>query len=121
LTRAADPVVLTGASLPLLVNGSRGLPVGFRWTGSAWVQFPIQIDERAVVNFGKIYNHVNVNFYGSDPNNFSTLVYTGGNTWTGNDPNSKFDADDELVFMARDAGEQAPAGSRPTGTVAGSG
>ena len=51
-----------------------------------------------------------MNFYGSDPNNFSALVYTGGNTWTGNDPNPKFDADDELVFMARDAGVQAPTG-----------
>ena len=77
VARPADPVVLTGASLPKFVNGPRGPLVGFRWTGSAWAQLPIQIDERAVVNFGKIYNDVNVNFYGSDPNNFSTLVYTG--------------------------------------------
>jgi hypothetical protein len=121
LARTADPVVLTGASLPKYVNGAKGPLVGFRWTGSAWAQIPIQIDERAIVNFGKIYNHVDVVFYGSDPNDFSSLVYTGGNTWTGNDPNAKFDADDELVFMARDAGAQAPANARPTGTVPGSG
>ena len=35
--------------------------------GRAWAQLPIQIDERAVVNFGKIYNDPNVNFYGSQP------------------------------------------------------
>ena len=50
----------------------------------------------------------------------SALVYTSPNTWTGADPNAKFDADDELVFMARDAGVQAPVGTRPTGTAAGS-
>src|SRR4051812_16221608 len=121
VARPTDPVVLTGAQLPSLLNTTRSPIVGFRWTGTAWAQFPVQIDERAVVNFGKIYNNVNVNFYGSDPKNFSALVYTGGNTFTGNDPNTKFDADDELVFMARDAGGQAPAGSNPTGTVAGSG
>jgi hypothetical protein len=121
VARSSDPVVLTGAQLPKLVNTTRAPIVGFRWTGSAWVQFPVQIDERAVVNFGKIYNNVNVAFYGSDPKNFSALVYTGGNTFTGNDPNNKFDADDELVFMARDAGVPAPAGSNPAGTLAGSG
>ena len=56
VARPADPVVLTGAQLPKLVNTTRAPIVGFRWTGSAWAQFPVQIDERAVVNFGKIYN-----------------------------------------------------------------
>jgi hypothetical protein len=119
LVRPADPVVVSGASLPTFVNGPKAPLVGFRWTGTAWVQLPIQIDERAVVNFGKIYNNVNVAFYGSDPKNFSALVYTSPNTFTGPDTNSKFDADDELVFMARDAGVAAPSGS-PAGTLAAS-
>lgn len=121
LARPSDPVVLTGADLPTLVNGTRAAILGFRWTGSAWVQVPIQIDERAVVNFGKIYNNPAAVFYGSMPANTSQLVYTGSNTWTGNDPNPKFDTDDELVFMGRDAGVQAPAGSVPVGALAGSG
>ncbi len=121
LTRPADPVVLTGADLPTFVNGPRATILGFRWTGSAWAQVPIQIDERAVVNFGKIYNNPSAVFYGSVPANTSQLVYTGGNTWTGNDPNAKFDADDELVFMGRDTGVQAPNGSVPAGAVAGTG
>jgi len=120
LARPADPVVLTGAALPTFVNGSKTTIVGFRWTGSAWAKVPIQIDERAVVNFGKIYKNYLGSFYGSTPSLVNQLVYTSGNTWTGNDPNPSFDADDELVFMGRDAGAQS-VGGNPTGTVAGSG
>ena len=62
LARPSDPVVLTGAQLPTLANGPRGTIVGFRWSGSAWVGVPIQVDERAVVNFGKIYRVTRANF-----------------------------------------------------------
>jgi hypothetical protein len=120
LARPSDPVVLTGAQLPTLANGPRGTIVGFRWSGSAWVGVPIQVDERAVVNFGKIYNNPNATYYSSKPALTSALVYTAGAYWTGNDPNPKFDADDELVFMARDAGVQS-AGGQPAGTLAGTG
>lgn len=118
LARPSDPVVLTGAQLPMLLNGPRPTVVGFRWTGTEWINIPIQIDERAVVNFGKIYNNPNAQYYSSKPALTNALVYTSGNTWTGNDPNPKFDADDELVFMARDAGVQAT-GGQPAGTLAG--
>ena len=121
LNRPADPVVLTGAALPTLVNGPKATIVGFRWTGTAWAALPVQIDERAVVNFGKIYNNPSAVFYGSMPGNVNQLVYTSTNTFTGGDPDAKFDSDDELAFMARDSGVVAPAGNRPTGTVAGSG
>ena len=121
LARPADPVVLTGADFPTFLNGPRATLVAFRWTGSAWAQLPIQIDERAVVNFGKIYNNPAAVFYGSPVGNVNELVYTTGSTWTGNDPNPKFDADDELAFMARDAGVQSPGGSAPGGTIAATG
>jgi hypothetical protein len=121
LARPSDPVVLTGSALPKFVNGPKARIVGFRWTGSAWVQLPIQVDERAVVNFGKIYNNPTGTYYNSKPGAMSALVYTSPNTWTGADPNPKFDADDELVFMARDAGVQAPEGSNPPGTKPGTG
>ena len=104
LTRPADPVVLTGANLPTLVNTGRARIVGFRWNTSTWQQVPIQIDERAVVNFGKIYNDPNAVFYGSQPASVNQLVYTSAATWTGDDPNVLFDSNDELAFMARDAG-----------------
>jgi hypothetical protein len=121
LARPADPVVLTGAQLPVFNNGPKGTIVGFRWTGTAWQQLPVQVDERAVVNFAKIYNFVSTQFYSSQPGLVNELVYTSTASWTGKDPNTKFDSDDELVFMARDAGVQAPGGSQPVGTVAGIG
>lgn len=121
LGRPVDPVVLTGAQLPSFNNGAKATIVGFRWTGTAWAALPVQVDERAVVNFGKIYNNPSAVFYNSAPGNVNQLVYTSPNTFTGGDPNAKFDSDDEIAFMARDAGVAAPAGLRPTGTVAGSG
>src|SRR3954454_17630725 len=121
LARPADPVVLTGAALPKYVNGARGPLVGFKWTGSAWSQIPIQIDERAVVNFGKIYKDASGSYYGSQPGLVNQLVYTDTATFTGADPNPKFDADDELVFMARDSGLVAPVGTRPALTAKNSG
>ena len=117
LARQSDPVVLTGTNLPALVNSARNSIVGFRWNGSAWVQLPIQIDERAVVNFGKIYNDPSATFYGVKPAAMSALVYTSSATWTGKDPNTKFDSDDELAFMARDAGVQHPAGGSTPATT----
>lgn len=121
LTRPADPVVLTGAKLPTFVNVGRARIVGFRWNGSSWRQVPIQIDERAVVNFGKIYNNPAAVFYGSKPADVNQLVYTSPLTWTGDDPNVLFDSDDELAFMARDAGSPATGGSTPAGVISTSG
>ena len=121
LTRAADPVVLTGSQLPTLVAGSKTTIVGFRWNGAAWQQLPIQIDERAIKNFSTIYNNAALSFYGSEPGLVDELVYTATSSWTGKDPDVKFDNDDELVFMARDAGVQSPGGSQPAGTAVGTG
>jgi hypothetical protein len=113
--------VLTGANVPSLLNAARERIVGFRWNGSTWRQVPIQIDERAVVNFGKIYNNPNAQFYNSKPGNVNQLVYTSALTWTGDDPNPAFDSDDELAFMARDAGHFASGSSTPTGVISTSG
>lgn len=121
ITRTSDPVVLTGAQIPMLLNANPLYVVGFRWTGTTWVQVPIQIDERAVVNFGKIYNNPNATFYGSQVGQVDKLVYTTSATFTGADANTLFDSNDELVFMGRDTGVAAPSGSRPSQTQAGSG
>lgn len=121
LARPADPVVLTGSQLPSMVGGSKTTIVGFRWSGSVWQQLPVQIDERAVKNFGSIYHNVATSFYSSQPGLVNQLVYTSTASWTGADPDPKFDADDELVFMARDAGVIAPGGSQPVGTAVGTG
>lgn len=120
LTRPADPVVVSGASLPTLSTFGKALIVGFAYDGSAWKHIPIQIDERALVDLGKVYNNLSFPNYPT-PTGVKVLTYTAGNTFTGNDPNKRLDADDELVFMARDAGVAAPEGSLPAGVVPGSG
>jgi hypothetical protein len=115
LTRDLDPVVLTGQALSDLTGLAVDRLVGFRWV-SGWVQIPVQIDERDIVDFDAIYG---------DPDLFvgvTTLAYTDPNTYTGPDTVPGFDSDDEIAFMAADAGNQAPQTvALPAGVVAGSG
>jgi hypothetical protein len=113
LNRPADPVVLTGANLPTLSTAKPAQLLGFAATGTGWRQIPIQVDERAVLNFGRVYH--------GSANNVNILGYTSKKTWAGADPVKTFDANDELAFMARDAGIQAPSATAPAGTKAGSG
>src|SRR5580765_5336721 len=56
LTRADDPVVLQGSALPKLLGSDPMHVVGFAWNGSAWVQLPVQVDQRDQVNPGAILN-----------------------------------------------------------------
>lgn len=113
LTRDRDPVVLTGADIAALT----GLPVddivAFKYLGG-WIQIPVQIDERKVVDYGVVYDD---GVYG-----VTTLAYTDPNTYTGPDTDLAFDSDDELAFMAKDAGDRAGSGAaEPTGVVPDSG
>lgn len=113
LNRGSDPVVMLGSDLPTFNGLAVNLVVGFRYDGG-WQQIPIQIDERKVVDFGTVYND---GTYG-----FTTLSYTDPNTYTGPDTNPAFDADDELVFMARNAADRAgPGCGEPAGVVPGTG
>jgi hypothetical protein len=111
LQRPFDPVVLTGADVSSLQGIAPGDLVAFRFEGH-WVQIPVQVDERAVVNFTQVYNG-NTLF-----GDFSTPAYTDPETFAGPDPNAALDADDEIVFMAKDAGTQQATGLEPAGVVA---
>ena len=55
--------------------------------------------------------------YDSSPVGLAPLVYTDAGTFTGADPDTGFDSDDELVFMARDAGDRSVASAAPIGTI----
>ncbi len=112
-TRSADPVVVTGADVPSLVGVAPASVVAFSRSGGQWVQVPVQVDERAMVDLATVY--------GLAPNGVTTLTYTDPNTFTGPDPDPKLDSDDEIAMMARDAGDRYPGGVDPAGTVAGSG
>lgn len=112
LDRPADPVVLTGAVTPTLNGLAPGDVVAFKYDGG-WQQIPVQVDERAVVNFGDVYDGA---FAGID-----VLTYTDSNTFTGADPDPAIDSNDEIVFMAKDAGDDPLSFAEPAGAVSASG
>ena len=112
LARDRDPLVLTGADMPTLIGAPPGRIVAFRHDGG-WLQIPVQVDERAVLDFGVVYDSTAIGY--------AVLTYNDTSTFAGADPDPGFDADDELVLMSGDAGA-APAGApEPPGTLPGSG
>lgn len=130
LTRADGPVVLTAGDFGIDGLGlDPDRVVAYRWnaTSSSWVQLPVQIDERHVVDFGsQPANNTSAGtpgtVYGTSPIGVTALQYSDPSTWVGADPDATVDADDEVVFMARDAGPEAPAAAQPpAGTIGGAG
>jgi hypothetical protein len=113
LGRKQDPVVLTGANVPSLQNIAPNLLVAFRYSSGAFAQVPVQVDERKPVDLGVVYNQA--------PNGVKPLSYADANTFAGPDVNPNLDPDDEIVFMANDAGGPAPRFVEPGGVVSGSG
>lgn len=107
--RDLDPVVIAGSSVPRLLGWQPSRIVGFRWK-NGWQQIPVQVDERDVKSFADIRKNNKLQV--------KALVYVDATTWTGADSDTKFDGDDELAFMYRDAGDPAGFGM-PQGVVAG--
>jgi hypothetical protein len=113
LNRPEDPVVMRGGQVPALQNVAAGDVVAFRWV-NAWNQVPVQVDERKAVDLGTVYNGAAMGYV--------TTVYADPGTFTGADANGNVDADDEVAFMAKDVGPEAPTdAAAPAGVVAGSG
>ncbi len=128
LDRATDPVVMTGAELPRLLGSAPANLAAYRYKPARgrhakrgrWVALPVQADERAVVDFGAPSGAPGVQgtVYGTAPIGATVLQYTDPNTFVGPDPDPTIDGNDEVVFMAADAGMRAPVRSkRPRGTV----
>jgi hypothetical protein len=115
LRRPSDPVVLSGDDLPRVGGVSPGDVVAFRRRNNAWQQIPVQVDERHTVNLGVVHNQA--------PEVASDyLVYSDPGTLAGADPVASVDSDDEIVFMAADAGGRAGDDvSEPSGVLPGSG
>ena len=126
ILRLDQPVVLTGADVPGAIGLEPDRVTLWRYT-NGWVQIPVQVDERHVVGFGSAPGNNNTagvtgTVYGNGATGVTALQYSDPDTFVGADPVTTIDADDEIVFMARDAGAQAPGGlARPPGTVAGTG
>lgn len=106
-----------------------GRIAAFRWTGSAWVEIPVQVDERFPYFLSNptsgfsFYSGVDEELtYAWDVESwkktagecFATYPPGAGATL---DPVPALDDDDEIVFMASDAGDQAPSDATgPPGT-----
>ena len=109
--READPVVLTGADVPKLAGVQPGSVVAFEWEGK-WRQVPVQVDERAVVDYPTVrQNHQ------TSGRPFSHEAYTDAGTFAGADPDPTLDDGDEIALMAKDAGLDASAAPSPPGVV----
>ena len=117
VNRPTTPVVLTGARVPSLAGTAADRVVAFRHnensdsTGRAWTQIPVQVDQRKVIAFGtnptdNTTAGVPGTVYGSGSGGPTGLQYADPDTWIGVDTNPALDADDEVVFMASDAGGQ---------------
>ena len=111
--RPEDPVVVTGADLPRLVGAQPGKVIAYRYFDGAWQQVPVQVDERAMIDLGTVYNEA--------ANGVRVLTYTDPGTFAGADPQPAVDVNDEIAFMGFDGGAKAPAGASPPNVVAGSG
>ncbi len=113
-------MVVTGSDLPCLTSIANLAPddiVGFRYDGAQWVQIPIQVDEVLVAKIEAPWG----------PNGcrgskkkvaWDVPFYADAQTFIGSDPDPDFDTNDELAFMARDAGPQLTSCvAPPTGTA----
>jgi len=125
LGRLADPVVLLGAQLPTFHDVLPGNIVGFARRDNLWVQVPVQVDERVVQDFCEIYGKSSGLWTDSPACKTSSaitaLFYADLNTFTGPDTNPYLDNDDEVVFMARDAGDRILYWEDPEQVISGSG
>ena len=106
--RKLESVVIKGAQLPDLTNVPIDFIVGFAYSSAQWEQIPLQIDEMHWQDWDVIKNSSDCRIAGR---NATELVYADSKTLSGPDENPRFDADDELVFMARYMGRKRPAQS----------
>ena len=109
--READPIILKGADTPALSGVEPGSVVAFAYDGG-WRQIPVQVDERAVVDYPTVRQN---NQTGGRP--FTHEAYTDAGTYAGADPDPTLDDGDEIAMMAKDSGEDAADIASPAGVV----
>ncbi len=111
--RPEDPVVLNGSDVPRLIGVPPGKVLAFRQLNGQWQQVPVQVDERAMIDLGTVYDE--------PANGVELMSYTDPGTFAGPDPDPTLDGNDEIAFMGIDGGTEAEPGSHPSGVIAGSG
>ncbi len=120
-----EAVTLDGIQVPNLLHVMPSAVAAFRWTDTGFVEVPVQIDPREVRPFSDamspddprrgLATAVTTSFYTD-----SNAAPGDGTTFVGADSDPSFDADDELVVLARDFGGVAPAIRAPDGVNAAS-
>jgi hypothetical protein len=128
LQRDGEPLILEGAALGELAGIAPERLVAFRYERrkrarrDRWRQVPVQVDERAIVDFGSeppsnAQAGTAGTVYGTAPIGHAALQYTDPNTFVGPDADPSLDADDEVALLAGDGGEKArKRAKRPRGT-----
>ncbi|MEM6698237.1 MAG: fibronectin type III domain-containing protein, partial [Bacteroidota bacterium] len=92
--------------------------VAFAFNGG-WQQIPVQIDEIVVKDIADAYGSRNDCIERSSENvEWMVEYYADTNTDVGPDNNLLFDNNDELVFMAKDAGSRSNSNNCPNGVIA---
>jgi hypothetical protein len=109
--RKADPIVLKGADTPALLGMQPDAVVAFAYDGK-WRQVPVQVDERAVVDYPTIRQ-----FNQTSGRPFTHEGYTDAGTFAGPDPDPTVDDGDEIAMMAKDAGDDAAELASPAGVA----
>src|SRR5207302_11229103 len=104
----------TGAQVAALKGAAVGDIVAFSWRNGAWVQMPVQVDQRKTIELNTAYNQP-----ANTTNPVMVTVYADPNTFVGGG-SGVLDDLDEIAFMAADTGDVAPS-SEPPGVVHGSG
>ena len=103
--------------------------LGYRWTGTGFEQIPFQVDEMFTRYLSN--NNSGFSFYSETDQHTTYAFDREGFRWTDSDPDNPclarpaspvatdpvqgLDTDDELVFMARDAGARADDAPLPPG------
>ncbi|MEM6783123.1 MAG: hypothetical protein AAF624_05240 [Bacteroidota bacterium] len=119
-------VVLTGDDVPLLLGTNPDRIAAFAYDGG-WAPIPVQVDERELLDLGVAFDgrdavrcdDPDVDFCFEDGGTgvrvleYTGTAATGMETLIGPDSDPNFDADDEVVFMARFAGTVAPPDTAP--------
>ncbi len=109
--READPIVLEGGDTPALIGTQPDAVVAFAYDGR-WKQVPVQVDERAVVDYPTVRQG-----YQTQNRPFTHEAYTDAGTFAGADPDPTVDDGDEIAMMAKDAGADATDVAGPQGVV----
>ena len=78
--RPEDPVVVTGTDVPRLAGSPPAKVIAYRYLNGQWQQVPVQVDERALIDLGTVYNQ--------PPNGVRVLTYTDPSTFAGPDPDA---------------------------------